>query len=311
MNSTNALYHQILKQLLPISLLFILGILWGSGYSIARFATTHAVSPLGYAFWQSLGPALFTLFFCWLANFKIPISKSNCKFYFVCGLIGIAIPNSNMYLCSAKLPASLLAILVNTVPLITYLLTLSLGHERFSLLRFLGILLGFIGILCLILPKTSLPSVSLVPWILLALITPICFASCAIYAARQKGNQGNVVTQAAGMLIASSLLLLPVVLALKSFYLPTLPFTTADWIILLEIVLSSIGYILFFQLLKMAGPVYYSLVGGIVMLAGIFWGWLIFAETLNVWTSVTTLLILTGIYLVTLGQINQLPSSQK
>lgn len=293
---------KISESLRALGLLFFLGILWGSGYSIARFATTHDITPLGYAFWQSLGPAILTSLFCLFNRYSLPLHKSNVYYYLICGLVGIAIPNSNMYISSAKLPASLLAILVNTVPLITYLFTLVLRQERFSLLRFLGIILGFLGILCLVIPKASLPSFAMIPWIFITLLTPICFASCAIYAAAQQKNRGNVVIQAAGMLTVSAILLLPIVLYTGNFYWPKPPFSATDWVILLEIVLSTIGYILFFQLLRLAGAVYYSLVGGIVMLAGIFWSWLIFGETLNIWTSVTTLLILAGIYLVTLGQ---------
>jgi drug/metabolite transporter (DMT)-like permease len=74
----------------------------------------------------------------------------------------------------------------------------------------------------------------------------------------------------------------------------------AQWLILLEILLSSVGYILFFMLIKRAGPVYYSLVGCVVSLTGLFWGWLLFDEQFDLQSSVAIFCILLAITLITL-----------
>lgn len=286
------------KQIQAITLLLLLGMIWGSGYAIARYATLHGVPPLGYAFWQSLGPSLFLLCLCWFLKLPIPLDKQHLRFYFWTGLIGIAIPNSNMYFASPHLPAGLIALLVNTVPLVTYCLSLLIGLERFSLARLLGVLIGFVGIMMIALPNLSLSGSAGYFWILILLITPFCFAICAIYAASFSGTTNNL-SLATGMLCAATFLLAPVTLLTQNFYLFNSTFHRQDWLILLEILLSSAGYLLFFQLLKKAGPVYYSLVGGIVMLTGLFWGYLIFDEILNLWTSLAALLIVFGVFIVT------------
>ena len=85
-----------------------------------------------------------------------------------------------------------------------------------------------------------------------------------------------------------------------SFYPIRLPFQTRDWVILLEIALSSLGYVLFFQLLKIAGAVFYSLVGGMVAITGLFWGWLLFNERLSALSSSAVVSIIIGIWLVAL-----------
>ena len=92
---------------------------------------------------------------------------------------------------------------------------------------------------------------------------------------------------------------MPFVLVSGNFYALHFPFTAPDLVILLEIILSSVGYVLFFQLLKIAGPVYYSLVDTIVSLTGLFWGFLLFHEKLNGWTASSIILILLALILVT------------
>src|SRR5579863_9025259 len=100
---------------LPLALLLLLGMIWGTGYSIARFAMTHGVNPLGYSFWQSVGPALLIGLLAYRRKHDITLSTAHYRYYFICGLTGIAIPNTNMYFAAPHLPAGLLAVIVNTV----------------------------------------------------------------------------------------------------------------------------------------------------------------------------------------------------
>jgi drug/metabolite transporter (DMT)-like permease len=273
-------------------LLVLLGVIWGSGYSIARYCVTHGVPSLGYSFWQSLGPAI-VLTFCTLLFFIrrhpsmlcLPSSVFRLLAYFLlCGLIGIAIPNTTMYFGAAHLPSSLLTILVNTAPLFIYPMALLSRQEHFRPLQFVVLAVGILGMLLMIIQHNTLPKLYSIPWTLLVLLTPVCFAFCDLLVNPLKPEGLPPLTAAAGMLFASSLILLPFLLSLHAFYPLHLNFLSS--LIVLEIVLSSVGYILFFKLIYLAGPVYYSLVGGVVALTGILWGLIIFHET---WTWADTL----------------------
>lgn len=296
MNETNN------RPALSISIFILLGFVWGTGYSIARFAMTNGVPPLGYSFWQSLGPAIILSVITLYRNHSLQLTAANARFYLVCGLTGIVIPNTSMYFAAAHLPASILAMVVNTVPIIAYPMALIARLEVFNWIRALGIVLAFCGLMLIILPASSLPSPDMAPWVLSTLITPVSFAFCSIYIARYRPKDTDTLSLTTGMLIFSSLLLIPLVLFANSFYVFHFPLTMPDWVILLEIVLSSIGYILFFQLIRLAGPVFYSLVDTIVVLTGVFWGYMIFGEQLNKWTITAACLILNALLLVTCQQ---------
>ncbi len=283
--------------------LIALGFIWGTGYSIARFAMTHGVEPVGYSFWQSLGPAiLISLLALITQRREITFNASHLMFYFMCGLLGICIPNTIMYFAAPHLPAHILAIIVNTVPIMAYPLALFVKLEKFHWLRFIGILLGLAGLLLIILPQGSLPAPNLIPWVIFTLLTPLCFAVCSIYIARYRPEKTSTIAMTAGTLIFSSLLLVPLVIFTNQFYSLNFPLNLPDKVILLEIALSSVGYLLFFYLLKIAGPVYYSLVDTVVVLTGVFWGYLLFHETLNRFTLPAVLFILMALILVTQQQ---------
>lgn len=297
--------------------LIILGIVWGTGYSIARFAMLNGVSPLGYSFWQSVGPAL--VLGCvaayrgklplnlssrngWITRLSALIRPTAFPFYLICGLTGIIIPNTTMYFAAPHLPAGILAMVVNTVPIVAYPLALVARLESFNWQRMAGIAMAILALMFIILPDSSLPSPDMTTWVLLALITPISFAACSIYIARYQPANTDSLTLSVGMLSVSSILLLPLVVGTQSFYMFHFPLTIPDGVVILEVMLSSLGYMLFFQLIRIAGPVYYSLVDTIVVLTGLCWGHVIFAEKLNQWTTLAVYLILMALLLVTRQQ---------
>ncbi len=293
------------NQSIALVLLLLLGFVWGSGYTLARFATTHGVSPLGYAFWQSFGPAVLLLLISPLFKARMVFNWRHIRFYFVCGLIGIALPNTNMYFAAPHLPAGLLAVIVNTVPIMTYVLAFALGQERFYFIRLVGVVCAIAGIALIVIPHAALPSFANAPWALLALVTPFCFALCAVFIASQKLEASHPVALSAGMMIFSTLLLTPVVISAGNFYWFQWPLKLADGAVLLEMVLASLGFVMVFKILEMAGAIYYSMVGAVVALTGLFWGWLVFGETLNQWTSLAVAFILFGIVLVTFKQVKK------
>lgn len=293
--------HQ-LKTIKAVLLLILLGFIWGSGYSLAKYAMTNGVPPLGYAFWQSLGPALLLTFFC-LASRKTAMLKLTYWPYFLtCGLVGIAIPNTNMYFIASHIPAGLLAVLVNTVPLLVYPLALLSGQEKLDRWRFLALLVGVTGILLIVgISTAGLYS----GWTLLAMLTPVGFALCSLYIGARQPQEINSIEAASGMLLAASLVLVPLVMSQHAFYPLSGSFTLVKQIIILEIILSSLGYLLFFILIRIAGPVFYSLTGGIVALTGLFWGYVVFNETPTSIQSMAVALVIFALFLLSWRQSRQ------
>lgn len=283
-------------------LLIVLGSIWGTGYSIAHFATTHGVPPLGYSFWQAIGPALLVGILAQNSRDPLKTSIPHLRYYFISGLTGIVIPNTAMYLASPHLPAGILAVIVNTAPIIAYPLALSKRIEKFNLIRLAGVLFAMGGLMLIMLPKVSLPQASMIPWVAFVLITPFSFAVCSVYISCYQPSSSASLSLAAGTLIMASIILGPLIILSGHFYAFHWPLTAGDSVMILEILLSSLGYILFFQLIKIAGPVYYSLVNTVVSLTGLLWGYLLFHEKLNQWSFTAVLCILFALYLVTKQQ---------
>jgi len=286
------------KMVKPIHLLILLGFMWGSAFSLARYAITHGVSSLAYSFWQAFGPAVVLMLVVIIRRFKFCFSWEYMRCYLVAGIFGVVLPNTSKYIVTPHLPSGILAVMINTVPLFIYPLALLTQQEKFCFKRLSGVCLGLIGIVGITLARTKVEFGYVNGWMLMALVTPCCYALCIVFIIKYRPKDCHSVVLSAGMLIIASLLLLPVIFKTGQFHALTLPIHRVDVVILLEVLISSVGYILLFELVKIIGPVFYSFIDGVVAITGLFWGWVIFKEHLNFLSWMAILLILMGICLV-------------
>ena len=160
-----------------------------------------------------------------------------------------------MYYAAAHLPAGLLALLVNTVPIIIYPIALMAKQEKFDPKRLLGLCCAIAGIVCLILPKASFPDAHAALWVLMALLTPLCFALFAIFINPHRPADSNSLSLAAGMMLVATLLVAPLVFSTASILSLTLAtIDTRFNNVCLEMVLSSFGLCVIFLVIKSGRP---------------------------------------------------------
>jgi drug/metabolite transporter (DMT)-like permease len=285
---------------LPLGLILLLGSLWGLAFSFTKMATNGGVHPVAYTFWQGLVAGLIVLAMCRLRGQRIPLAPGWLRYYFIIGLTGIALPNVNLVAAIAHLPAGVMVLTIPFVPLMTYGIAVGLRMEQFSLLRFAGVMFGLAGVALIVLPRASLPDAAAAPWFLMALATPALYATTNILAARLRPPDAKSLPLAGGMLLAAALMLTPVVFAMDVLYLPVLPMGEAEIGMAGQIIISSVAYLIFFEVLRLAGPVFMSFTGYIVTLTGIGWGVVLFDERHSPWVWGAAGLIFTGLALVNL-----------
>lgn len=286
-------------RLQAILIWLFLGFSWGAGYVIARFVTRHGIAPISFSFYLSIGPALLLMLYLLLR--RIPLhwrSLTYWRFYLVSAVFGAVIPNTNMYVVASHLPAGTLAMMINISPIFVYPLALCVGQEQFIWRRFLGVLLGVAALLMMTLPVAELHEITRLHWLLLALISPISFSLLTVYIAKYRPTDADSVALSTGMLLCAAVILVPIMLLFVPHALHLSVLHLVSGLVLLQIVLSALGTVLLFYLIKIAGPVFFSLVSCLVVLAGVFWGWLCFSEPISVMILLPLCLIVGAIVLV-------------
>lgn len=297
---TTPLAAGAISPVVPLAMILALGSVWGLAFSFSKMATNGGVHPVSYTFWQGLGAGIAVTAICRLRGMRIPMGRAYLGYYFTVGLMGIVIPNVNMVTAIIHLPAGVMVLTIPFVPLMTYVIAIGLKMERLSFLRFSGVLCGLAGVAMIVLPKASLPDADAAPWFLMALLTPAFFAATNVVAARLRPPESRSAPLASGMLLAAAALLAPVVLWLDVLFVPSLPVDGAEIGIVGQIAVSSVAYFIFFEVLRLAGPVYVSFTGYIVTLTGIGWGVVLFDERHSPWVWGAAALIFTGLALVNL-----------
>lgn len=291
----------------PLALILTLGSLWGLSFSFSKMAANGGVHPVAYTFWQGLAAGLIVLAACRLRGMRVPLGRVCLRYYFMTGLIGIALPNIIIVAAIAHLPTGVMVLIIPFVPLMTYLIAVGVGMERFAVIRFAGVMLGLAGVALIVLPRASLPDPGAAHWFLLALATPVLYAVNSVTAARLRPPDINSLPLAAGMMLTAAVMLTPVVFAMDVLYLPSLPIGEAEIGMAGQIVISSVAYLMFFEILRLAGPVFMSFTGYIVTLTGIAWGILLFDESHSPWIWGAACLIFAGLALVNLRRGKEWP----
>ena len=100
------------------------------------------------------------------------------------------------------------------------------------------------------------------------------------------------------MLLFAALGLTPVVIATESFYVFQFPLGWIELAIGGQILIASLGYILFFEIIRLAGPVYFSQAGYLVTVSGLFYAMWLLGERYSVWVWAGAAVLLIGVALV-------------
>ena len=298
--------HQLARptataRLWSYGLLLFCGGVWGVTFSLAKLVTESGAHPIGVNFWQALFGALFCLALMALRRHALPLDSDHLKFYFVCGMIGTAIPGTLFFYAAGHLPAGVLSIAIATVPIMTYLLAFLLRLDRLTLGRMAGVALGTLAVVLIAAPETSLPDPASAPWVLVAVVASACYAGENLFIATRRPAGSGAATVLCGMMIMGALIMAPIVAASGSFF--PLPLSLAAWgpvevMIVAMAAINVVSYGLFVYLVAHAGPVFASQTAYVVTLSGVLWGMALFAEQHSLWIWAALLLMMAGLTLV-------------
>ena len=287
-----------LKKFLPWILLLAMGLGWGLAFSLAKLAIMAGGMPLGMAFWQMVASTVMTFAICKLRGLPIPFSRHHIVNYLIVSVLATSVPSSCLMFAAGRVPAGVVAITIAIVPMLTYALATGLGRERQSMVRLTGLLCGIVAILLLVLPETSFPDRSAVPWILVAAIAPTFHAFNNINLTRPAMADMHPLHIIFGANLIGAMTLLPMAVLSGQMFPLAFPFGVLEWALLGNSVISVLAFVSFITTIKLAGPVFASQTGYLVTISGVIWGMMLFGETHSTWVWASLVVMLIGLSLV-------------
>lgn len=285
----------------------IFGVLFGTTISMAKVGADNGISPLSLVFWQMLAGGLLMALTAFLKGQPMKLEVQYLRYYFIAGILGNALPTTLAFMSSVNIGAAITGLVYPLSPIFTYAFSLVIRIDQPNSKKILGMLLGLIGALIVVLPPflststTNFDDFSLM-WILLAFSIPIFLSFGNIYRSLKWPKGSASLPLAAGMLLATSILLLPALLITGAPIIPQLSSNIQIAILGGNIMMSYVGFIFYFELQRIADPVYFSQVSYFITITTLFFGYLVFGESFEWYILPSIILIFTGLYLVSRTQ---------
>lgn len=267
-------------------LLFGAGLIWGSQYILNKSALESFSTSVIAAGRIGIGVLVLTLL---MRAEKPHYDQPKHNFwkalpdFILIGLLEATLPCIFVAWAQKNLPSSIVAILIGTVPLFTILLEVSfIQGSRISRKKMSGIVLGFIGVVVLMLPelfasheRISSHSTSLLFPMLAVLASALFFAVAMLLIQVRLGSSCGPIRSAQGILTGAAITTIPLMLMLTYPWRMTSSHVSASSLIALialGIFCSGFAYTLFVMLIKRAGSSFASTCNYLVPPIGAFLG---------------------------------------
>ena len=288
--------------LVPLLILFAVGAGWGAVPSIARIAVTGGVRPMGYIFWVGLTASAICWAMCIARRVRPRFSLRHIRYYLLSGCTRILVAGLAMYSALEHLPAGIVAVIIGTAPLLTYLASVTLGFEAFTARRGAGVVLGLAGMV-LMFARALGGAADVSPfWTAIAFIAPLTYAFSNITIDRTRPAGEDSVALTAGMFVLVAGISLVLSLALGNFHpvwrdglsVPEIAMFTHATII-------AICFFGLYELIRRTDATFGSQSIYVTTLTGILYGMVLLGERPGALVWVAAACILGGVVLVNSG----------
>ncbi len=259
-----------------VGILFLLAALWGGSFLFMRVASP-VLGPVVLIDMRVLIAGIVLVAYA-IALRQRPKLFHKWKAYLVLGALNAAIPFCLIATAELRLNASVAAILNATTPLFTALVARFWIQDHFTIKKFLGVLLGILGVTILVGWNFHHDTPRF--WLSMGMSLGAAFFYAVGGVFSSKAFRGeNPLNLAIGQQLAAGVILLPVAV----FFVPhRMPSADAIWALLgLAVLSTSLGYLLYFYLMRRVGPVRTLSVTFLVPVFGVLWGWWFLREAVT------------------------------
>jgi drug/metabolite transporter (DMT)-like permease len=288
--------------LLPLALMVLSAAITGGSFTLNRLAADAGVPPTAYAFWQSIGGALLLLALVIASGDRLRLSRAHLVGYIVTGSLALGIPCALFTFVAPRIPAGALTLVLALTPAATYALGMLLRLERFRWLGLIGLAIGFSGVAVIVRSDDALGGSGAWAWYLLALIGPILYGGSNVAGVLLRPPAASALSMGCGILFGSAIVLAPLMLATGQAWTPIGVQLRALEPILVAATVDAIGYSIFFVIVRITGPTFFSQVNYLAVLAGIGWSMLILGERPALGLFLAMLLMFIGVFVMGYGQ---------
>ena len=276
-------------------ILVLLSLIWASAFFNIKIAT-YSYGPITIAFLRIFFGMFPVLLLCFYKKIKIEVFSKDWKWFAAIGVINLVIPFFLIAYGVQKVQSNLAAILMSTTPIsATILAHLFIDKEKINLVKILGIILGFLGIVYLFSENLLINDENLFS-ALMILVGSTFYVIGGILTLKISHKKNENVT--ASILIWGTIFVCPISLIIEQPWNlnPSLESTLS--LIYLGVFPTGIAWLLRFMILKRNGLVFQSQVAYLIPIFGVILGYLFLNELVTSKILISLFIVILGIYFV-------------
>lgn len=278
--------------LLPLGLLIILGCSWGMHFPILKFAAESGLPDSGIVGAIISGVALALVLIGWMRGRMPVFGVRQAGFYLVCAILGYVVPYFLALYAAGRVDSGLLTLITSVSPIMTLSLAGLLRVERVTIKRVVGIGFGIASVAVLILPQAEGFGSATLHGMLVALVIPASYSVYHIFVLKRWPGGLDSFQTAAGEALAAVCLLVPFVLLTGGLDIARSGWTAGHTAIAGLILLTTMDCYLYFEIVRLAGPVFVSQANFVTVVAGVLWGMTLHGEQPGHWIWLSAALLL-------------------
>ncbi len=280
-----------------LSLILLLAAMWGPSFVFIKVAV-ETIPPLTLVFSRvALAAILLYLVLRWQHG-RLPRSRATWKHLSIVALIHNAIPFVLFAWSEQYVDSALASILNGTIPLFTILLAhFFTQDDRLTLAKVVGVLVGFSGLIILVLPSFQ-DGVEATTWGILALVIAAFLYGVAIVYSRNHLRSLPPLVAPTGQLMMAALYLFPLMLIFDRPWTITPSQNSLLAMLALAVMGTALAFALYYRLIERVGASYVSMVAYIIPVFGVILGVTLLDEPLTRAMVVGCGLILFGVMII-------------
>lgn len=299
------------RTLIAWTVMLGIGTFWGSTIPLAKVAVSTGHQPLGLIFWQLVIGVLLLGLVLIFRGWRPRLNREKLIFYLLLSVFGTLLPNSFSYLAAAQLPAGVMAIAIATVPMWGLVMALGIGLEKFSAIRVFGVLIGFIAMLMIAAPQSSLPDPEKAVFVLVALIAPFCYGVETNLIALKTPKDTDAISTLFMASFVGLIIVTPLTLGTGQWIDLSITWDVPIYALVAASVIHALTYVGYIWLVGFGGPVFGVQVAYPVTLSGIFLSIIFLGEGYSTWIWAALALVIFGLVLVQPKLIDRVAEMEK
>ena len=281
-----------------LTLLIILSAIWGSAF-IAIKISVQFINPISIASLRLIIASFFLLIIFFYKKYVFNLSIRSITFITLIGIIGNIIPFFLINWSEQFIQSNTTALLLSVAPIFTLILApLLTKDDNFTLLKFVSIIIGLIGVFFIIgfgsISDFNDSESQFIPKLAI-IIAAMGYVLSSILAYNLKDI--DTMTLTTFVITAAAIISIPFMIYAELFYPSSFNSMSFLTILYLGLFPTAIAFQLRFHIISKTGPIFLSYVAYLIPAFGILWGYIFLKETITISIGIGVILILIGVFI--------------